>query len=120
MYEKQSAPNKVFLLKRLFHINMVEGIIIVEHLNELNTVISQLTSIGINFEDEVRALLMLSSLLESWDGLVMVLRNSSSLGTLKFDDVVSVILSEEVYIKNNKRSIIKCECTECRRSNKSS
>lgn len=44
---------------------MVDGETIVEHLNKLNTVASQLTSIGINFDDEVKALLILSSLLES-------------------------------------------------------
>ena len=54
-----------------------------------------------NFDDEVRGLLILFSLLESWDGLVMAMSNSvSRSSTLKFDDVIGVILSEEMRQKN--------------------
>ena len=53
-----------------------------------------------NFYDEVRDLLLLFSLPESWNSLVMVVSNYvPSSGTLKFDDVVSVILSEEMLRK---------------------
>ena len=52
------------------------------------------------FDDEVRALLILCSLPKSWNSLVMVVSNSiPSSNTLKFDDVVGVILSEEMRIK---------------------
>ena len=70
MYEKPSASNKVFLMKRLFNMKMVEGCSMTEHLNNFNSVTSQLSSVGIKFDDEVRALLLLSSLPDSWDGLV--------------------------------------------------
>ena len=87
--------NKVFLMKYLFNINMLEGGSIVDHLNEFNTVIIQVSSIGVNFDDEVRALLFLCSLLESWNGLVMSISNFvSRSSTLKFDDIVGAILSE--------------------------
>jgi hypothetical protein len=50
----------------------------------------------VDFDDEVRALLILSSLPERWNGLVMAVSKSvSGSNTLKFDDVVGVILSEE-------------------------
>ena len=38
---------------------------------------------------------LLSSLLEAWDSLVMAVSNSCGTGTLKFDDVVGVLLGEE-------------------------
>lgn len=79
---------------------MVEGGTVVEHLNEFNTVTYQLTSVDINFDDEVRALVLLSSLLKSWDDLVIALSNYSSSGTLKFDDVWSVLVNEEVRRKS--------------------
>ena len=95
LYEKPSASNKVFLMKRLFNMKMLEGGSIADHLNDFNIVTSQLISLGINFDDEVRALLFLCSLLESWNGLVMAISNSvSRSSTLKFDDVVGAILSE--------------------------
>ena len=97
LYEKPSASNKVFLMKRLFNMKMSEGGSVADHLNEFNTVTSQLSSVGVNFDDEVRALLFLCSLPESWNGLVMAISNSvSRSSTLKFDDVVGAILSEEM------------------------
>eukprot|EP00253_Pinus_taeda_P006358 PITA_06358 len=66
------------------------------------TITSQLSSVGVNFDDEVRALLFLCSLLESWHGLVMAISNSVSISsTLKFDDVVGAILSEEMRRKSS-------------------
>ena len=97
LYEKPSASNKVFLMKWLFNMKMLEGGSVADHLNDFNIVTSQLCSVGVNFDDEVRALLLLFSLPESWNGLVMAISNSvSGSSTLKFDDVVGAILSEEM------------------------
>jgi hypothetical protein len=101
LYEKTSASNKVFLMKRLFNMKMSEGGSIADHLNEFNTVTNQLSSIKVDFDDEVRALLILCLLPERWNGLVMAISNSvSGSNTLKFDDVVGVILSEEMQWKS--------------------
>jgi hypothetical protein len=95
LYEKTSTSNKVFLMKRLFNMNMSEGGSVADHLNEFNTVTNQLSSVKVDFDDEVRALLILFSLPESWNGLVMAVSNSvSGSNTLKFDDVVGVILCD--------------------------
>ena len=84
-------------MKRLFNMKMLENELIVDHLNEFNMVTSQLSSIGVKFDDDVRALLILCSLPEIWNGLVMAVSNFvSGSSTLMFDDVVSVILSEEM------------------------
>jgi hypothetical protein len=97
LYEKPSASNKVFLMRRLFNMKMSEGGSIADHLNDFNTVTNQLSSVKVDFVDEVKALLILCSLQKSWNGLVMAVSNSvSGSNTLKFDDVVSVILSEEM------------------------
>jgi hypothetical protein len=97
LYEKPLASNKVFLMKRLFNMKMSEGGSIAYHLNEFNMVTNQLSSVKVDFDDEVRALLILCSFPESWNGLVMVVSNYvSGSNTLKFDDVVGVILSKEM------------------------
>ena len=45
LYEKPAASNKVFLMKRLFNMKMAEGGSIADHLNEFNTITSQLSSV---------------------------------------------------------------------------
>jgi hypothetical protein len=70
---------------------------VTDHLNEFNMVTNEPSSTGVKFYDEVRALIILSSLPENWNGLVMVVSNSVyGSNTLKFDDVVGVILREEM------------------------
>lgn len=65
MYEKPSTSNKVYLMKKLFNLQMVEGGYIPKHLNEFNTITNQLDSLKLKFDDEVKALLLLCSLLDS-------------------------------------------------------
>ena len=84
-------------MKRLFNMKMSKGGSVADHLNDFNRVASQLSSVGVNFDDEVRDFFFLCSLPESWNGLVMAISNSiSGSSTLKFDDVVDAILSEEM------------------------
>ena len=53
LYEKPSASNKAFLMKRLFNLKMADNDSVVKHLNEFNTNISQLWSMGVTFEDKL-------------------------------------------------------------------
>ena len=84
MYENPSANNKVYLMKKLFN------------LNEFNTSINQLSTVGIEFDDEVRALILLASLPNSWEAMRMAVSNSADKRKLKYDDIRDLILSEEV------------------------
>jgi hypothetical protein len=97
LYEKTSTANKVFLMKRLFNMKMSEGGSLLDHLNEFNRVTNQLSYVKVDFDDEVRGLLILCSLLERWNSLVMAVSNFVlGSNTLKFDEVVGVILSDEM------------------------
>ena len=62
MYEKPSANNKVHLMKKLFNLKMAENASVAQHLNEFNTITNQLSSVEIDFDDEIRALIVLASL----------------------------------------------------------
>ena len=107
--EKPSACNKVFLMKQLFNMKMSKSGYVADHLNEFNTLTIQLSSIKVNFDDEVRALLILCSLPEIQNILVMAISNSiPSSNTLKFYDVVGVILSEEMQRKTQVRHQVMC------------
>ena len=50
LYEKPSASNKVFLMKHLFNMKMSDGASVANHLNEFNTVTSQLNFVELNFD----------------------------------------------------------------------
>ena len=62
MYEKPSANNKVHLMKKLFNLKMAENASVAQHLNEFNTITNQLSYVEIDFDDEIRALIVLASL----------------------------------------------------------
>ena len=100
MYEKPSTNNKVYLMKKLFNLKMSESGPVVEHLNSFNTVVNQLVSVGIKFDDEIYALILLASLPNSWETLRAAITNSIGNGTLKFIDVRNAILAEEVQRKD--------------------
>ena len=62
MYEKPSANNKMHLMKKLFNMKMAENASGAQHLNEFNTITNQLSSVEIDFDDEICALIVLASL----------------------------------------------------------
>jgi hypothetical protein len=62
LYEKPSVSNKVFLMKLLFNMKTSESGSVADHFNEFNMVTNQLSFVGVNFDNEVRALLILCSL----------------------------------------------------------
>uniref|UniRef100_A0A2N9GIS0 Retrovirus-related Pol polyprotein from transposon TNT 1-94 n=1 Tax=Fagus sylvatica TaxID=28930 RepID=A0A2N9GIS0_FAGSY len=96
MYEKPSANNKVHLMKKLFNLKMTEGTAVAQHLNEFNTITNQLSSVEIEFDDEIRALIVLASLPNSWEAMRMAVSNSAGKGKLKYNDIRDLILGEEV------------------------
>ncbi|KAK2971922.1 hypothetical protein RJ640_011703 [Escallonia rubra] len=97
--EKLYASNKVFLMKRLFNMRMSKNGSVVDHLNAFNSVTNQLEYVGINFDDEIRALLFLCSLSNSWNNLVTTMSNSFFSGTLTLNDIVSSVMNDEMQRK---------------------
>ena len=62
MYEKPLVNNKVHLMKKLFNLKMAENVSVAQHLNEFNTITNQLSSVEVDFDDEIRALIILAIL----------------------------------------------------------
>ena len=62
IYKKPSANNKVHLVKKLFNLKKAEGTLVAQHLNEFNTITNQLSMVEIEFDDEIRALILLATL----------------------------------------------------------
>ncbi|KAJ0105733.1 hypothetical protein Patl1_19413 [Pistacia atlantica] len=62
MYEKPSTNNKVHFMKTIFNLKMRECASMIDHMNDFTTIINQLSSVKIDFDEEVRALILMASL----------------------------------------------------------
>ncbi|VFQ67109.1 unnamed protein product [Cuscuta campestris] len=91
MYEKPYAANKVFLIRELVNTRMREGTLVTEHINKLNSILARLASVGIKFDDEVQALLLLSSLPDSWSGTVTAVTGSVGPDGFTFDQIRDLV-----------------------------
>jgi hypothetical protein len=94
LYQSKSLVNKLFLRKKLYNLRMRDGDSVAEHLNAFNTVVSQLVSVEIKILDEDKCISLLCSLPDSWDSLVVAIGSNTT--SLKFEEVVSSLLSEEM------------------------
>lgn len=99
-YKGKSLVNKLFLRKKLYSLKISEGTFVEDHLNYFNMIIVELTSVGDAIKDEDHCMLLLCSLLDTWDHLVMAIWNTST--QFKMEDVVSSLLSKEAQRKSSK------------------
>ena len=65
--------------------------------NEFNVITTQLSSVEIDFDDEIKALILLSSLPESWGATVTTVSSSFGSSKLKLNEIRDLILSEDVH-----------------------
>ncbi|KAA8550233.1 hypothetical protein F0562_001917 [Nyssa sinensis] len=94
-YEQKTATNKAFLIRKLVNMKFKEGGSIADHLNEFQSVVNQLATMKMVIEDELQALLLLSSLPDSWETLVVTMSNSAPDGKLSMGQVSSSLFNEE-------------------------
>ncbi|KAL2228761.1 UNVERIFIED_CONTAM: Retrovirus-related Pol polyprotein from transposon TNT 1-94 [Sesamum indicum] len=115
MYEKPSAMNKVMLMKKLFRLQMEERKSVADHLNDFHQLTTQLACVDIVFDDEVKALILLSSLPDSWDVVVTSVSTSSGKEKMKFDNIRDMMLNEETRRKSKGKNKGKKEmvCWNC-------
>ncbi|GKB49317.1 gag-pol polyprotein [Tanacetum coccineum] len=67
LYEARSLHNKFFLKRKLYALRMTESTSVTEHINNLNTLFSQLTSLSCKIDSQERAEIILQSLPDSYD-----------------------------------------------------
>ena len=68
---------------------MKDGDSMTEHLNAFNTVVSQLSSVDIKISCEDKCIILLCSLPDSWDSLVIAIGSNAT--ALQFDDSLSLV-----------------------------
>ena len=77
LYEKKKAQNKAFIARKLVNLKLKEGKSIADHLSEFQDLVNQMVTLKLVIDDELQALFLLSSLLDSWETLVVSLSNSA-------------------------------------------
>lgn len=78
--EQESAVNKAFLIRKLVNMKFKDESSVVDHLNEFQSVVKQLATMKMMLDDGIQALLLLSSLFDSWETLVIVVSNATTDG----------------------------------------
>ena len=91
LYMRKNLTNKLYVKKQLYSLHMKEGSDLLEHLNTFNMLNTQLSSFGVNYEDEDKVLLLLTSLPTSFDHLVTTLMYGKE--TIVLEEVTSALLS---------------------------
>ncbi|KAL6187874.1 hypothetical protein ACLB2K_039269 [Fragaria x ananassa] len=94
LFEKKMAAKKTFLIKELVNMKYSDGVRVTEHLNNFQSTINQLTTMGITINDELQVLL-LGSLPDNWETFVITVSNSAPDGKLTMDNVKNNLLNEE-------------------------
>ena len=103
LYMTKSLTSRIYLKRQLYSLQMKEGTKVVEHLNTFNTLIVQLTSMEVKFEDGDKAITLLCSLPESWDNIVTSI-SFSSIDVLYYDSVVGALLAKEMRRKSSQET----------------
>ena len=85
----------MLLIKKLMHLRYNDGTPMTNHLSSFQGVVNKLISMGINFEEEVQALLLLGSLPESWETLKVTLCNSAPDRVVTWDLVKVKVLNKD-------------------------
>ena len=73
LYQSKSLVNKLFLQKKLFRLRMDENDTVTNHLKVYNTMVSQITYVGIRMVEEDKYITLLCSFPNSWDNLIVAI-----------------------------------------------
>jgi len=99
LYMTKSLSNKLYLKKQLYGLRMKEVIAMLEHLNFFNKVISELQPVDVKIDEEDKALILFSSLPESYDHIVITMLYGKE--TLILEEATSTLLSNEIRKRPN-------------------
>lgn len=93
MYDVQSPSRRLALKERLYSLRMQEGKTLDSHLQDVNSIVTQLASLGVMIPDEDLVDQMLSSLPKSWSTFKAILQGRERSPT--FTELQGSMLHEE-------------------------
>ncbi|GFS42004.1 hypothetical protein Acr_00g0077610 [Actinidia rufa] len=91
LYLAKSLTNKLHLKRQLYRLKMEEGGNLMEHMNVFNGYLDQLRKVDVKIDEEDKALLLLTSLPNSYDTLVTTLLYEKD--TVSLEQVQSSLVS---------------------------
>ena len=98
VYERKSSSSKLILIRQLLNMKMRETDPATSHINIFSPVLFELSSQGINFEEEVKSLALLLSLLTSWEVFCMTFTNNRP--KLNLDEMIGQVLTNDIRRKS--------------------
>ena len=101
MFQTKNALNRVSVFRKLVRLRYQDGSSMAEHLNTFQGLISQTVSLDIPLANEVLTLLLLGSLPDSWETLVVTLGTATQQKDLTLDMLKSNLLHEEARRKEH-------------------
>ena len=100
LYERKTSQNKAYVARKPVNLKFKEGRSVVEHLSEFQDLVSHIITMKMIIKDEFQALFLLSSLLDSWETLVVSLINFAPNGMLQLAMVKDSLFNEETRRKD--------------------
>ena len=98
------------MARKLVNLKLKEGRSVAEHLSEFQDLVNQMVTMKLIIDDELQALLLLSSLPDSWETLVVSLSNYAPNGVLQLAMVKDSLFNEETRRKdmgkNNAQALV--------------
>lgn len=103
LYMTKSLVNILYIKKKMFTLRMVEGTSLEYHIDEFNKVCDTLETIDAALDDEGKALLLIISLLKTYQNLVDALmygRKTLTLDEVKFALNTKELQTKQVHLEN--------------------
>ena len=104
IFARKTSENKKNLIRRLVNLKYKDGNNMVEHISSFQGIVNKLVALKMNIDDEMQASLLLSSLPNSWETLVVTVSNSTSNVILTMKSVKDSLLNEEARRKEKVES----------------
>ena len=87
LFVVKTSGNKITFIRRLVNLKYKDGNNIVEHISSFQGIVNKLVAMKMNIDDEMQASLLLRSLPDSWETLVVTVSNSPPNGILAMESV---------------------------------
>ncbi|PKI76683.1 hypothetical protein CRG98_002992 [Punica granatum] len=101
LYTRKTPQNKVFLVEKLVHLRYQDGSDMAVHMSNFQDIVNQLTNLEIILPNELQACLLLGTLSDNCDTLVVALSNYAPNGRLSLAMVTNSLFNEETRKKGS-------------------